>query len=139
MAKSTNLNVTQNIKTPGVSFANVDGVAYKTLYTAGANDAVVKSIMVTSSDTAAVNLKLTVNDLVTDRIIGTINIPITAGTTGAIAAVDLIASALMPGLPLDQNGKRVLPLQANYVLKVAPLVAVTAGKTVDIVAIAEEY
>lgn len=139
MAKQTSLYVTKGIKTPGASFANADGTAYKTLYTASADDAIVKSIMVTSNDTAAVNLKVAINDGVTDRVIGTVNIPITAGLTGAIAAVDLLGSSLMPGLPLDQNGKRVLPLQGTHVLKVAPLVAVTAAKTVDVVAVVEEY
>lgn len=139
MAKSEVMPVTQRVKTPGASFANADGTAYKTLYTASADDAIVKAIMVTSNDTAAVNLKLAINDGVTDRIIGTVNIPITAGLTGAIAAVDLLGSSLMPGLPMDQNGKRVLPMQGTHVLKVAPLVAVTAAKTVDVVAVVEEY
>jgi hypothetical protein len=139
MAKSTNLNVTQNIKTPGASFVNADGTGNKTLVTAGANDSVVKSIMATSNDTATVNLKIVVNDGVTDRIIGAVAVPASSGTNGTVAAVDLLQSALLPGLPLDQNGKRVLPLQGTYTLKVAPLVAVTAAKQVDVVAVVEDY
>lgn len=139
MAKQTNLYVTDTIKTPGVSFANADGTSAKTLYTAGADDAVVKALMVTSTDGTARNFKVIVNDGSTDRCIGTVNIPITAGTTGSIAAVDLLASALLPGLPLDQQGKRILPLQATFVLKLAPLVAVTAAAVVDVVAVVEEY
>jgi hypothetical protein len=139
MAKSQALNVTQNIKTPGVSFVNADGVANKTLVTAGANDSVVKSIMVTSSDTAVVNLKVSVGDGVTDRVIGTVAVPIASGTNGAAASVDLLNAASLPGLPLDQNGKRILPLQTGYLVKVAPLVALTAAKNVDVVAVVEDY
>lgn len=139
MPKSTALNVTQNIKTPGVSFVNADGTAAKTLATAGANDSVVKSIMVTSNDTSTVNVKVIVNDGTTDRIIGTVAVATLAGTSGSAAAVDLLSSSLLPGLPLDQNGKRVLPLQGGHLLKVAPLAAVTAAKTVDIVAVVEDY
>jgi len=139
MAKQTNLYITDTIKTPGVSFANADGTTAKTLYTAAADDAVVKAIMVTSTDTAARNLRLIINDGSTDRTIGTVNIPITAGTTGSITAVDMLGAALMPGLPLDQQGKRILPMQAGHILKVAPLVAVTATFTIDVTAVVEEY
>ncbi len=139
MAKQTNLYVTQAVKLPGVSFANADGTTAKTLYTAAADDAIVKSIMVTSTDTAARNLRLIVNDGTTDRTIGTVNIPVTAGTTGAIAAVDLLGAALMPGLPLDQQGKRILPMQGGHIIKLAPLVAVTATFAIDAVAVVEEY
>jgi hypothetical protein len=139
MAKSQALNVTQNIKTPGVSFVNADGAANKTIVTAGVNDSVVKSIMVTSSDTAVVNLKVSVSDGVTSRIIGVVAVAIASGTNGAAASVDLLNAASLPGLPLDQNGKRILPLQAGYLVQVAPLVAVTAAKNVDVVAVVEDY
>lgn len=139
MAKQTSLPVTQRIKNPGVSFVNADGVAYKTLYTASADDAVVKGLVATSTDGTARNLKVTVNDTATDRVLGVVNVPINAGTTGAITAVDLLASALLPGLPMDQNGKRVLPLQGTYALKIAPLVAVTAAAQIDVQAMVEEY
>jgi hypothetical protein len=139
MAKSQALHVTQNIKTPGVSFVNADGVANKTIVTAGVNDSVVKSIMVTSSDTAVVNLKVSVSDGVTSRIIGVVAVAIASGTNGAAASVDLLNAASLPGLPLDQNGKRILPLQAGYLVQVAPLVAVTAAKNVDVVAVVEDY
>jgi hypothetical protein len=139
MAKQTNLYITDTIKTPGVSFANADSTTAKTLYTAGADDAVVKAIMATSTDGTARNLKLIVNDGSTDRCIGTVNIPLNAGTTGSAAAVDLLASTLLPGLQLDQQGKSVLPLQAGHVLKIAPLIAVTAAAVIDVVAVVEEY
>lgn len=139
MAKSTALNVTQNIKNPCVTILPADTTTLKTLYTAGANDAVVKCITVSSTDTTAVNLALYVNNLSADFLIGFVNVPITAGFTGAIAATDILASAMLPGLPLDQNGKRVLPLAAGYILKVAAKATITTAKQVDVTAVAEEY
>jgi hypothetical protein len=139
MAKQTSLYVTDEIVGAGASFVNADGTAYKTVYTAGADDAVVKSLMATSNDTAAVNLKIAIHDGTADRIIGTVNVPATSGTNGTAAAVDLLAAAVMPGLPLDQNGKRIIPMQNGHLLKVAPLVAVTATKQVDVFAMVEEY
>jgi type IV secretory pathway VirB6-like protein len=139
MAKSTALNVTQNLKNPCVTILPADATALKVLYIAGANDAVVKAINASSTDTAARNLALYINNGVADFLVGAVNIPITAGDTGAIASVDVLASALIPSLPLDQNGKRQLLLQAGYSLKVGVLVAVTAAKQIDVVAFAEEY
>lgn len=139
MAKSSTLNVTQNIKTPGVSLQNADGTTAKTLYTSGANDSVVKSLMISSDDSAVQNVQVIVNDGTIDRVIGTVNVPASAGTNGTVAAVDALAAAMLPGLPVDQNGKRVLPLQATFVLKLKSLVAVTAAKTVAGVAVVEEY
>lgn len=139
MAKTNTVPVSQNIKCAAYSILPADTTTYKTLYTAGANDAVVKSLMACSTDTAARNVVLVVNNGTADFIIGCVNVPITAGDTGAVAAVDLLAAALLPGLPLDQNGKRVLPMQTGHILKVGVLVAVTAAKQIDCVAVVEEY
>lgn len=139
MAKQTNLYVTDEINNSGASFVNADGTAYKTAFTPSADDSIVKALMATSTDTAAVNLKIAINDGSTDRIIGTVNVPANSGTNGTAAAVDLLAAASLPGLPLDQNGKRIIPMQNGHTLKVAPLVAVTATKQVDVFAIGEDY
>lgn len=139
MAKSSTLNVTQNIKNPGVSIANADGTTAKTLYTADADDAVVKAILLTSTDTAAQNVQIILNDGTTDRVLGTVPVAANAGTNGTVVGVDGLSGTWLPGLPLDQQGKRVLALAANQVLKVKSVAAVTATKTIDAVAVVEEY
>lgn len=139
MAKSTTLNVTQNVANPCVTILPADGVAFKAVAVAGANDDVIKALMISSTDTAAVNVQLAINNGVADFILGTVNVPIASGTNGVAAAVDALASAMLPGLPLDQNGKRVLPLKATYTLKARVLVAVTAAKQVDITSVVEQY
>jgi hypothetical protein len=139
MAKSTNLNFTQNIVLSGAKIALADGQTPKTLFTAGANDSVVKAINVQSSDTATARVVvLTVNDGTTDYILGAVNIPLNSGNTGAIATVDLLGGTLLPSLPYDANGKRILPLPAGYVLKVNTTSNVAIG-TVTVVCMAENY
>ena len=62
--------------------------------------------------------------------LGSVNVPTLSGTSGTAAAVDLLSGTLMPGLPYDANGKRVLPLPAGAILKVASQATVTAAKTI---------
>lgn len=139
MAKSTNLNFTQNLKFGATTIVAADASTLKTVFTAGANDSVVKAINVVSDDTSARVLNLYINNGTTDFLIGAVSIPITSGTTGAIATVDLLGGTLMPSLPYDANGKRVLPLPATYVVKVSTQTTVTAAKTVTVSLMAEDY
>lgn len=139
MAKTTNLNFTQSIKLTQATIVNADSTTKKTLFTAGANDSVVKSLHAISDDTAAKVVNVYVNDGTTDNYIGAVTVPITSGFTGAIAAVDLLNGTLFPNLPYDANGKRVLPLPAGYVVKVSVQAAVTAAKTIYVTCMAEDY
>jgi hypothetical protein len=139
MAKSTNLNFTQNIKLSGAKITPTETTSLVTLFTAGTNDSVVKAINVQSTDTAARVVQLWVNDGSNDFLIGAVNIPLRAGDNGTAAAIDLLGGTLMPSLPYDANGKRVLPLPAGYILKVNSQATVTAAKEITFVCMAEDY
>jgi hypothetical protein len=139
MPKSTDLNFTQNIKLSGAKILPADTTTLKTLFTAGANDTIVKAINVQSTDTVARVVQLTVNDGVNDFLIGAVNIPLRSGDTGAVAAIDLLGGTLLPSLPYDANGKRIIPLPAGYVLKVNSQVAVSATREITVVCMAEDY
>jgi len=139
MAKSQNLNFTQNIKLSGAKIVPADTTTLKTLYTAGTNDAIVKAINVQSTDTAARVVQLWVNDGATDFLIGSVNIPLRSGDNGTAATIDLLGGTLMPSLPYDANGKRILILPAGYILKVNSQATVTADKTITFVCMAEDY
>lgn len=139
MAKSQNLNFTQNVKLSGVKILPADTTALKTLFTAGSNDSVVKAINVQSTDTAARVVQLWVNDGSTDFLIGSVNIPLRSGDNGTAATIDLLGGTLMPSLPYDANGKRILPLPAGYILKVNSQATVTAAKEITFVCMAEDY
>ncbi len=139
MAKSQNLNFTQTLKNPCVALTSANGTTAATLYTASSNDAVVKSLVVSTNDSTAVNLVISINNGTSDFVLGTVNIPINSGYTGAIASVDILGSSLLPGLPRDLNNRAVLPLAAGCILKVGCLATMTSAKATNVVACVEEY
>ena len=139
MAKSQALNFTQSLKMGMATIVAADASTLKTVYTAGSNDSVIKSLQVASDDTTVRVLNVYINNGSTDYLLGAVSVAIASGTNGTTAAVDLLGGTLMPALPYDANGKRVLPLPAGYVLKVSSQTTVTAAKTVTITAMAEDY
>lgn len=145
MAKTFTLPMAQSIKTPNAQIIAAGGtnavqLAYNAVnYACGAEGGVVKSLTAVSSDTAAKNVQVLINDGTNDRIVGTVPVPALAGFDGTVIAVDLLNASYCPGLPVDQNGKRVLPLQAGEVVKVKAVAALTAAKTIDVRGVVEEY
>lgn len=112
---------------------------FKELYTAGVNDAVVKAINVASMDTAARVMSLWIIGSDDQPILlGAVNIPLRSGDNGTAAAVDLLGGTLLPSLPYDANGKRVLALKAGQKLAVS-VPGVTAGTQINVTAQIEEY
>jgi hypothetical protein len=141
MAKQTELYLTANLKTAGVTIAPADTTAWKTVYTAAANDAIVKGLACVSDDTAAKNIRIGIDVSGAGTVfqIATVNIPIASGTNGTAPAIDLLNAAALPFLPVDRNGKRILPLKAGDILKVAALATLTTAKTITVTALGEEY
>lgn len=140
MAKSTNLNFSQNVNVAGLTFVNADSAAtVKSLYTAGTNDAVVKSIVIRSDDSSARVIDIIYYDGTTNFYLGAVSVPSNSGFNGTTASADALSTTLFPGLPMDATGKRVLPMKAGHILKVANQTQVTSNKTVTITALVEEY
>jgi hypothetical protein len=139
MAKQTSLYLTQALKTAAATIVPADTTGWKTVYTAGADDAVVKGLLAVSDDTSAVNLRIGLDIGSTVYQIGTVRLPAAAGSDGAANGIDLLNAVSIPGLPLDRDFKRILPLQGGTILKVAALGTVTSGKTVTVTSLAEEY
>jgi hypothetical protein len=112
---------------------------YKELYTASIDDAVVKAINVSSLDSAARVMSLwIVADDNQPTLLGAVNIPANSGNNGTAAATDLLGGTLLPSLPYDANGKRVIMLKAGQRLGVS-VPAVTAGTQINVSAQIEEY
>lgn len=112
---------------------------YKELYTASTNDAVVKAINVASLDTAARVMSLWIVGADNQPVlIGAVNIPLNSGNNGTVASIDLLLGTLIPSLPYDANGKRIIPLKAGQKLAVS-VPAVTAGTQIHVTAVVEEY
>lgn len=122
------------------TFAVTVGII-KTLYTASANDAIVKAINVASTDSAARIMTLWLTDATANTMIalGAVNIPANAGTgSGTTAGIDLLGGTLMPSLPYDANGKRIIPMKAGAKL-LCSVPAVTASTYIYASAMVEEY
>lgn len=139
MTKTTTLPITQALKNPAVSILPADTTVAKTVYTVGANDAVVKAIAITSTDSAAMKVQFILYDGVNSFVIGTVPVAALSGTDGIALAVDGLWSTYLPWLQFDQNNKRVLPLANGMVLKARVLTTVTAAKEIDIALVVEEF
>ncbi|MEI6674459.1 MAG: hypothetical protein WCO57_04695 [Verrucomicrobiota bacterium] len=110
-----------------------------TLYTVPASDATIKGIGVTTTDTTTVNLRVAIDIGGTVYPCGCINIPVGAGTNGVARTVDLLNSIDLPQLPVDRNGKRVLPLKEGNIIKIAALATMTANKVLTALGFSEKF
>lgn len=115
----------------GVTVVPADTTSKKTIATGGANGSRIDAIMVSSDDTAAVNLAFWIYDGSTDYYIGNVVVPIGSGYT-TVARVDAL-NTLSPSL-----GYLVLP-SSSHVLKCSAVATVTAAKTVTVVAMGGDY
>lgn len=122
-------------KTTTLELDNADGTTALTLYTAGANGALIDNIAVTTDDTSNVTLVLKVNDGTSDFTIGEIVILDGAGTNGTDPAQNLLNAVSFPFLQAGGG----LPLGPNFVLKVGAKSAITATKVVHCVAFGGDY
>lgn len=113
---------------------NADASGQKDVFTAGATGSKLVALVATSDDTTARVLQLSVLRSGVNYVIGTVNVPIAAGTDGTVVAVDLFNRTQLPGLPLDNDGQHYLLLMNGDKLQVKCLTTVTAAKIVAIVA-----
>lgn len=139
MAKQISLFLPKGVNNSSVTIVNADGTATKTLFTAGADDSDVDSIIVTSNDTAARILVLYVTRSAVDYILGSVTIQAGAGTDGFNFTFDFINFINIPGLPMNNVGKQYLRLKTGDTLKVAVTTAVTAAKTIYVSAFGQDY
>lgn len=115
----------------GVTIVNADGTDLKTICTAGSNGSRIDGIFVCSNDTAEVNLAFYINNGAADLYIGNVRIPIGTGYT-TIPKMDAMTTLR----PVYQN---FIQMPSGYILKANAVAAVTAAKTVTIVAIGGDF
>lgn len=138
MPKTFTCPFTQNInpQVPQV-FANADGTNVKTIFTAGADDSVIKAIIITSTDTAARDIQLHISDGTTNFQLRRLSIPASAGNSATVSPVDALSGII--GLPFDEHGNRVLRLRRGFQLRANMPVAVSSGTEVDVIVLGEDY
>lgn len=140
MAITSTGSFPQTPKNGNVQILPADASALKTIYTGGSNGSKITAIMVTSNDTAARDLTWGITTAAVFYPLGTVTIPITAGTINSAAAVNLLDILKTPGLPLDSDGNPYVFLaSASYTLQVKALTTVTAAKEIDVSAIGADW
>ena len=140
MATTPNSIVTpQVINTSFQSFVIGDTTTKKVLFTAGTNGSLLNCLIAQSSDTAIRNIYIYYYDLTTYWPLGCVALPINSGNTGAIASVNLLSSALLPGLPTDSNGNPYLKLGVSHQIVGAMVVTVTTALQVTVAAFGENF
>lgn len=153
MAKTTTCPVPQNSNTGFATIVNGTGAlsgesgtavtGLLTAFTAGSNDSILESLIVSSSDTSARTVQFYINDGTNSYLIGSISIPAGAGiTSGTTANVDLLGggtSGIIVGLQSDPSGKPCILVKTGHTIKCGVAVAVTAAKTVQVIAMGADY
>lgn len=96
----------------------------------------IESICLTSTDSSARVLNVIITVSAVDYQIGTINVPINAGTDAAsTAAVSLLENnSMMPFIRKDSNGRPYLYLANGSTLSLSAQVAVTSGRQINVFA-----
>jgi hypothetical protein len=133
MAKTNTIPSVQSVNNVDGSIANATGTGKITVWTAGANDAVLKSFGCSNTDTAShiVQVFVNIGGAGTDRLIGSLTVAASAGNDGATAAVDILRSGMVPWLSIDAYGNQVFNAKAGTTIKVSTTVAAASGKTID--------
>lgn len=109
----------------GVKLQNADSTNVKDFFTSPTGGVMVGVLRAASDDTVAVTLQFLRTIGGTDYVLGEVQIPAGAGTNGATGWVDVLASL---------NLGEAMNLPAGSKLRVKAKTAVTAAKTIDLVA-----
>lgn len=139
MAKNEKLYLTKQQRLVSVTLANADGTTPKELVAGAADDSIIKALFVTSDDTTARDLMLYHRTGGTNYVMGHVDIPSGAGTSGTTGEVNGLNPDNLPSLPTDAQGNRYIPVQYGSSIYVGMLVAVASGKTVTVTAVVEDF
>ena len=111
-----------------------------TAYTAGTAGGRVMSLTAVTDDTVTVNVFVYIYRGSTVIPLGLVNVPLSSGNTNvARFNVDFLDGVNILGLPIDNTGKRYIPLMPNDLLKVGALANLTAAKTCWVSAHGNDY
>lgn len=134
MANSNVPMFVQTISTGVAQILPADTTTLKTLITAGANGGRVSGLTVASSDTVTRDIQLWITRSAVNYLLGTVNIPLSAGNINSAPSINILGNAQIAGLPADANGNYYLDLKAGDVLAIAATTTVTAAKVIHAIA-----
>lgn len=127
-----------SIRSEAIEMDNADGTTLLDLFTAGSSGSRVDKIAITSDDTTAVDLDLYLHDGTSAFQIGSINVPVGAGTVAGATpavAVSFLNQTALPFLGEDL----ALHLETGCKLQIGAQVAITAAKVVHVAVFGGDY
>jgi len=131
---SANPTLISTIRNPAIRIQNADGTAFKSLGIAPvAAGTRLKSLHITSDDTADQVLQFAVTIGGVDYVLGEVSVPDGSGTNGTDNAVNGLNATKMPSLQTD-GIQRFLDLATGSDLKVRSKTAVTTAKAIYVLA-----
>lgn len=137
MAATPNLPATPNLGLTKI--VQADASAQKTVLTAGSNGSKVSSVFALSDDTTARLITLSVLRGGSNYPVAAVSVPAASGTDGVAPAINLLAAALSPWVPVDNDGQPYLLLNNGDSLQVRSGSTVASTKTVSVGAIGADF
>lgn len=125
-----------------VQILPADASALKTAYPGGTNGSKVTGVVASSTDTAARDVQIGTFNTGTAIFypLATVTIPANAGNLAGTPPVNLLAPAVIPGLPLDSDGNPyIFLIDGNDSVQVKALTTVTAAKAISINSIGGDF
>lgn len=137
LIRSERVNVFRDGATiEGALGSDVNGFIICTAETLGS---IVKNLLISTTETA--NRDYFIYTLHEDGStlcpIGIVNVPLGVGSTTALKAIDAIDYLL--GLPVDNQGKKYIPLEPGESLKIACLTDMSVGVVAWVTALIRDY
>jgi hypothetical protein len=137
MTFSATAGFPRTIKNLAAKLQNADGMNKITLYTAGTDGALIKSLFATSTDTFSRTLVLYLNKNGVDYQILQLFVSNLAGAGNIM--IDLLKTPYWPAFIYDSEANKCFLLEGGCSIKVAVTSAVTAAKELSVIGCASEY
>lgn len=124
--------------TAGALNSDTNGQVIYTAFTYGGR---VESLVISSTDTSAVNCFIYILNGATVKPLGIVNVPAASGNNASLSNIDALLGTgiTIQGLPLDVTGKPYIPLMAGDILKFSCLGTMTAAKICVATALGADY
>lgn len=139
MAKQKEIFLTKGYNAAGITFTNADTTTIKNIYTAGADDSLIKSIAVTSSSTTDADALFYLFNGTTRFLFGHLDVPANAGFNGIVNQVNGLNKTNFPCLEMNSSGVAFLPLKTGWSLQVALKNTLAAGEILTVVVSVEDF
>jgi hypothetical protein len=129
----------QTIQSTCTQLTHSTGTNITQIYSAGTNGTKIENIAVTNTDTNPYTLNVYIQSSSTNYLIGTINVPASAGNTTSAPTLNLLANTNFLPCCRDINGNYYLYINGSDKLMVATTTTITTSQTMQFIVQAGDY